>query len=444
MWGFILLTQTSLASIPQSPEKIDQDIILLWQQFNQALQGTPDQAIGVLDTLYAYQLDHKIDALPSISHALLGKLPTSERIQDLQKHQYWIYAKRFNPYSPHPYYVLCNKSSASNFIHNIPHCLRGLQLDLKTKQGRLFHYAYFSHILYSAIFFTIFFTLLCLFSNHLPFLCQYACSHMRWLSPIAAGSTVGLIYLTLTLTFGWVFGLMLCAWTLWNVASTIERFVLLGLFLAVGLLPQTFEAPAAYLHHTQTTPATFLTRAQKAMIFDSTQATKQSSTAIQHSKQSMYRQTFYTHNAVQLYIRLAFAICTLLLLGMFNYARDHKTVFSKRAWQQKRLILQDLHPYPILYFNFIRFLQKQDRFRKVVYFLFPPYYQYSHDRPGLGFMITVFLSICLSGLVHGLKIDGSLHGIWVTTWSMLLLLLLLPLWMTNKKDKNREIYAKNT
>lgn len=438
----ILLAQTSLASIPQSAEKIDGEVQNQWRIFVQTEANSYQEGLGVLSSLFDYQLEHKIDAMPAISSLLLGKIQPNESKTNIKENPYWVYAKRFNPLSPNPSYLICQHGKKTPIFERISSCFEGLKLDLKTQEGLLFHGAYLSHILHSTLLATILLMVLFFMIKYIPFLFQYASSKFGWLSPIASGIFVCILCLTLSLSFGWVFGLMLVSWILWKFLFRIERLTLLLLFVLTALIPYTFEAPAQYVQFQEDSRSHFGLTAKSDDILYSAQNTFNRGSSYEHFIRAMYPRTFYRSNITQLYTTLAFAVLILLLLGMFNYIGDYYFIFQKREDYAKKLILKDLQPYPKLYFNFLRKLQKQDLARRILFYTLPPYYYFEKEQPIRALASTIILTFLGFGLWHYYRFFEMYHFTWSWLWIALLSLVVGLLWSLPKHDKNRELYDK--
>jgi|GEM_PF-4673236 len=439
----VILAQPVEGSISQAQKKSDFDILSSWRIFLQLESTQPEQAIHALESLYEDQLNGQIDALPMISDALVRKVGSQKhRYRNFMEHPYWPFAKRFNPFSPNPDYLICQQSKGTNLLERINYCWTGFKTDLKTQKGRMFWAAQASHVLYLTLFYVVLLVVFALFLKYLAFLFQYTSSKFIWLSPMATGFFSCVVVACVTLSFGWVIGLTLVGAVLWKFLAKSERFVMILLFVCTALIPLTFEAPAKYIEYErQNIGSPILVSAQSEKILFSSSKPFALGGFKNHFTKTMYQKTFYHHNNVQLFSMLGLAGLLMFLLGMFNHVGDYYFIFEKQQIKSKRLILRDLAAYPKLYFNFLKQLKKEDRLSKFLYYVFPPYYYFEQEKPLIGLILSFMYVLCIVGLFVSASYLHQSRFFLTLLWSLGLGLFLIISWALPKNTKNTELYG---
>ncbi|MCB0271925.1 MAG: hypothetical protein KDD46_02795 [Bdellovibrionales bacterium] len=441
---WLLFAQSSLASIPQSDEKIDLDIQNSWRLFIQTEVHSQEHGLGILSSLYEYQLENKIDALPAISSLLLSKVVAQKATSNMKDHPYWLYATRFDPYSPNPYYQICQYGNKTPIVERAGDCIKGLKKEFALKEGRMFQYAYFSHILYSTILLTIAVMVLFFLIKYMPFIFQFISSRFVWLSPMACGVFLILLWSALSLSFGWVFGITFLGWGLWYFMDRFERYVMLILFGLSALIPYTFEAPARYFQFQEEVQNNIhVSMSADDLLYQSNRA-YQSGDSFEHFNQSMYPRTFYRSDKIQLFLTLLFGVLVMFILGLFNQIGDYFFIFQKRENYAKRMIIRDLQNFPKLYFNYLKKLQRLDIIRRILYYTFPSFYFFDRERPVTAIIVSFTLAFLFFGWFHAVRFFEMYHFLWTYTWGGLLCVALIIFWALPKIDKNRELYEKKS
>lgn len=439
----LMIYHPCYASIPQVEEKIDFDIQNQWRVFNQTASTSKELGLGILSGLYDFQIQHKIDALTIPSTLLLSKINPLDG--EMEKDPYWTYAKRFDPFSPNPHYAICQLDTQASLLSKAPHCIQGLILEWKSMEGRLFLKAFFSHILCGTLLISIFVVFGLFLIKYLGFFLQYASARFVWLSPFACGGLLLITVTTLSLSFGWVFGLIFLSWVLWKFLDRFERYTLFLIYICIALIPLTYTAPATYIQWKaqsyQSIPPFYAH--QSTLEFKENKVPKEQLEASRFSK-TMFQKTFYQTNFVQLYISLLFGLIVALLLGMFNHVGDIYFVYKKKAAYAKKLILKDLQAYPKLYFDFVKKLQRQDWMGSLGYNLVPFSYFFHNGKPLKSFIYTLLTVFLINGLYVSTIHLTHLHFPWHWIFFSLALGVLAPLWIIEKPQPNREYYDKNT
>lgn len=430
-------------SISQATQKSDLDIVSSWHVFLELDASKKDQAVHALTSVYQDQIDSQIDALPMMSDQLIRMIGTQKhKYKTHTQHPYWAYAKRMNPYSPKPDYLVCHQNKGTGLLKRISHCATALKLDSKTKRGRMFVLAQASHILYLTIFCLVVTVLMSLFLKYLAFLFQYTSSKFIWLSPLSTGFFSCIIVACITLSFGWLAGLTLISASLWKFLTKSERFVVLLLFLCTALIPLTFQMPGQYIafEKAQALAPSKITAQKQELLYQ-----KPEHFTAGHLKtaftQSLYKKTFFHHNNVQLFSMIGLAALIMFLLGMFNHVGDYYFIFEKQQMKSKKLIIRDLKAYPKLYFNFIDQLKKEDRISKFLFFIFPPYYYFERENPIVGFVLSFTFILSACGFYVSTKYIHANHFLLQIAWGLMAVLFLAIFWSIPKHTKNKELHV---
>lgn len=437
-----LICQTAWASIPELSEKIDLDITNRWRIFVQTDVQDPPKALEMLANLYDYQLEKKIDALPAISALLLGMAAQDISTQDLTQHEHWKYARRFNPYTPNPHYLICQHGKKTSFVDRAAHCFKGLKLENNLFEGHLFQRAYFSHIMHSTLLATIALIMIFFACKYGPFLFQFIASRFVWLSPMGCGVVLTLLFSSMTLSFGWVFGFLFMTWMFWFFLNRKEKLLMVILMFVTALVPLTFEAPARYLEYQDQVMGSVPIQSSKSqLLFDERVVSEQNQEYRQFIR-SMYPRTFFRSDRTELHATLVFSLLMLLLAGMFIHVSDYYYFYIKHQDYTKRMIIKDLQAFPKLYFEYLRSLQRRDVIQKIIYIIVPPYYFFDQNKPILAFVSTFAILLSFFGLFHYLRFFEMYHFLWSWIFGPMFLIFMTVIWLIPKEEKNRSLYAK--
>jgi tetratricopeptide (TPR) repeat protein len=249
-----ILTQISIAygqesSAGEQPKSwliYQSEISKLWKIQNEFLDHHNEAEGGQLfQQIMFLKESYNLTEIPSLSTALLRKIPPQDTLTDKIRHPFYTMATELSPGHYTNDYFLCDfYADPAEWLTSAKYCFDGLKKELSSPSEQLVFLSKLSYQLFWAAFILVLFYVLLYIFKFTPFTIQYYSSAFYWISPVSYLFLMMIVSLLIMFTFGWLFFFAFFYVFFWRFPSIKEKILLFGLACVVMMVPFTLVAPA--------------------------------------------------------------------------------------------------------------------------------------------------------------------------------------------------------